>query len=173
MNIKSLVRGSIIAGLYYSLVLLFHPISFGIGSLGLQLRVSELLTVLPFFFPEAILGLAVGCLLANLFPMSPFGWVDVVFGSLCTLIAAMITFSLSKFKKPMLAYAGIIPPVLINALGVGLYVSLLAQPTAEKIFSWKIYSLVGLSIFAGQAISVGIGGSILITYLLKKGSNIQ
>lgn len=168
MNTRTLVRGAIIGGLYYVLTLLFHPISFGIGSLGMQIRVSELLTVLPFFFPETVFGLTIGCLLANLFPMSPFGWVDVVFGSLCTFLAAILTFCLRKFNKPLLAYAGIVPPVLINALGVGFYVSLLAQPISERIFSWRTYFLVGLSIFTGQVISVGIGGSVLIAYLLKK-----
>jgi uncharacterized membrane protein len=167
MNTKSIARGAIIGGLYFALVLLFQPISFG-GAMGLQLRVSEFLTVLPFFFPEAILGLTIGCVLANF--LSQFGWIDIVFGSLCTLIAAYLTFSLRKFNKPKLAYVGIIPPIFINALGVGLYVSILASP--ERVFSWKMYGIVSLSIFAGQTLSVGVGGSLLIAYLLRKGSKL-
>jgi uncharacterized membrane protein len=170
MNTKSITRGALIGGLYFVLVLLFRSISFGIGSIGLQLRVSELLTVLPFFFPEAILGLTIGCVLANMIPMSPFGWIDIFFGSLCTLIAAYLTYSLRKFNKPKLAYLGIIPPIIVNALGVGLYVSIFATP--EKVFSWKMYGLVSLSIFAGQSLSVGIGGSLLIAYLLRKGTKL-
>lgn len=169
MNTKSLTRGAIIGGLYFALVLLFRPISFGMGPFGLQLRVSELLTVLPFFFPEAILGLTIGCILANF--LSQFGWIDIVFGSLCTLIAALLTYSLRRFNKPELAYMGMIPPIIINAIGVGFYVSILASP--DRIFSWKMYGIVCLSIFAGQAISVGIGGSVLISYLLRKGKAIQ
>jgi uncharacterized membrane protein len=168
MNTNSITRGAIIGGLYFSLVLLFQPISFG-GAMGLQLRVSEFLTVLPFFFPEAVIGLTIGCVLANF--LSQFGWIDIVFGSLCTLIAAFLTYSLRWFKKPRLAYVGVFPPIIINALGVGLYVSILATP--ERVFSWKMYGLVSLSIFIGQSLSVGIGGSLLITYLLRKGAKIK
>lgn len=165
MNTKTLARGAIIAGLYFSLVLLFQPISFG----GTQLRISEFLTVLPFFFPEAILGLTIGCVLANF--LSKFGLVDIVFGSLCTLVAAYLTFSLRKFNKPKLAYLGMIPPIIINALGVGFYVSIFANP--EGVFSWRMYGLVGLSILAGQTVSIGFGGSLLIAYLLRKGSKLS
>ena len=171
MNTKALTRGSIIGGLYFVLVILFRSISFGVGPYGLQLRVSELLTVLPFFYPEAILGLTIGCFLANFIPMSPFGWIDIIFGSLCTLIAAYLTYYLRRFNKPKLAYVGMFPPIFINALGVGLYVSILASD--KRLFSWKIYGLVSLSIFAGQAISVGIGGTVLISYLLRRGSTIK
>jgi uncharacterized membrane protein len=75
-------------------------------------RVSEALTVLPFIFPESILGLFIGCMIANIF--GGLGVIDIVFGSLATLIAGYLT-----SKMPNL-YLAPLPPVLINAIVVGL-----------------------------------------------------
>jgi len=66
--------------------------SFGI----VQIRISEALTVLPYRFKEAILGITIGCFIANLF--SPFGPIDWVLGTLLTLIAAIITYFLGKTR---------------------------------------------------------------------------
>ncbi|HOJ15875.1 MAG: QueT transporter family protein [Caldisericia bacterium] len=157
MNVKVFVRGTLIAAIYFALTVALQPVSYG----HIQIRISEILAVLPYFFPESIAGLTVGCILANLF--SPFGLMDVVFGALCTLIAAILTYSVRKIKKP---YLGIIPPILINALGVGLYLSILTNnPPSFEINRFFFFSL---TIAIGEAISVGIGGSIIITYLLKR-----
>ena len=157
MNDKQFIRGAIIASLYIVLTLPLLQISFG----QFQVRLSEILTILPYFFPEAILGLTIGCILVNIF--SPFGIIDVVFGSLCTLIAAYLTYYLRRYNKPYLA---IIPPVLINAFGVGLYVSILTSEL--KLFSIYRYLFFILSIGVGELISVGVGGSLLITYFIRK-----
>jgi uncharacterized membrane protein len=155
-RVRFFTRAAIIAALYAALSLVLHPISFG----QLQIRVSESLTILPFFFPEAIWGLTLGCILANI--ASPFGWVDIVFGSLCTLIAALLTWYLRRTGK---AYWGMLPPILINALGVGWYVSVLIQnPPA---FHWASYLAIALSIAIGQTIAVVGGGSLLIHFIQK------
>lgn len=157
MNVKIFSRGAIIAALYFVLTFVLQPISYG----QIQVRVSEILTVLPYFFPEAIIGLTVGCALANLF--SPFGLLDIIFGSLCTLIAAILTYSMRRIKKP---YFGIIPPIVINSLGVGLYLSILTnKPPSFEIYHYLFFCL---TIGIGEAISVGIGGSLIITYLLRR-----
>ena len=79
---------------------------------GIQVRLSEALTVLPFFFPAATPGLFVGCIIANLF--SPYS-LDVVCGSLATLLACLVTQRMpSKWLAPL-------PPVLCNGLLVGWY----------------------------------------------------
>ncbi len=110
---KRLVRSALIAALYAALTLLLAPISFG----PLQFRVSEALCILPILLPEAVPGLFVGCLLANL--MGGAVWQDVVFGSLASLVAALITYALRK--RPLLATA---PPVIVNAVVIGLVISL-------------------------------------------------
>jgi len=161
MKERAFVRGALIAAIYFVLSYALQPISYG----QFQIRISEVLTILPYFFPEAILGLTVGCILTNLF--SPFGFIDVVFGSTCTLIASYLTFYIHRFKKP---YLGIIPPILINALGVGLYISILTNE--PKVFNLYRYLAFVFSIGVGEAISVGIGGSLLITYFIKRKSTL-
>lgn len=74
-----------------------------------QLRFSEALTILPFFTPAAIPGLFIGCIIANLFGGAiP---VDIIFGSIATLIGAVFTYKLrnqSRFLAPL-------PPIIANA----------------------------------------------------------
>ncbi len=110
---RFLARSALIAALYALLVLAFAPMSFG----PVQFRVAEAMTLLPWLFPEAIPGLFVGCLVSNLF--GGLGIVDMVFGSLATLLAAWLT-----RRMPNLLWAAV-PPVLVNALVVGTYLSVL------------------------------------------------
>lgn len=105
---KKLATAAIIAALYAALTIFIMPASYGV----MQLRVSEALTVLPVFTPAAIPGLFIGCMIANI--VSPVGFVDIIFGSAATLLAAVCTFMLRKHK--LLA---LLPPVLANAIMVG------------------------------------------------------
>ena len=104
---RRLATAGIIAGIYAALTLFLPIPQYG----GVQLRVAEAMTVLPFLFPEAIPGLAVGCFLANLLG-SPYV-LDWIFGTLATLVAAIWT---SKVKNRWLAP---LPPVVCNAVIVG------------------------------------------------------
>ncbi|MBE5810346.1 MAG: QueT transporter family protein [Clostridiales bacterium] len=104
----SLCISAVIAALYAALTLLLAPISYG----PIQLRLSEALTLLPMVLPQAIPGLFVGCLIANLYTGM---LTDIIFGSLATLIAAIGTWLLRK--KPILAAAC---PVVFNGVIVGL-----------------------------------------------------
>ena len=83
---KKMARIGIIAGLYTAITFLLSAISFG----PVQVRASEALTLLPILYPEAVAGLFLGCLLSNI--LGPFGAVDIVFGSLTTLLAAFISY---------------------------------------------------------------------------------
>ncbi len=108
----SLCMSAVIAALYAALTLLLAPISYG----PIQLRLSEALTLLPMLLPQAIPGLFVGCLIANLYTGM---LTDIIFGSLATLIAATGTYLLRK--KPILAAAC---PVVSNGVIVGLTLAL-------------------------------------------------
>ena len=90
---RSLCMSAVIAALYAALTLLLAPISYG----PIQLRLSEALTLLPMLLPQAVPGLFVGCLIANLYTGM---LTDIIFGSLATLIAATGTYFLRK--KPLL-----------------------------------------------------------------------
>ena len=104
-----IVRSAVIAALYAALTLALYPISFG----AVQFRVSEALTLLPIVMPEAIPGLFVGCLVSNLIG-SATPW-DIIFGSLATLIAAILTYA-TRRNKILAAFW----PVLCNTVIVGL-----------------------------------------------------
>ena len=137
--VRTICLCATVAALYTALTLLTQAISFG----PVQLRVAEALTLLPVLFPPAGYGLALGCLLSNLLG-SATPW-DVVFGTLATLIAAMLTVRLRRN-----IWLAALPPVLVNAVVISLVLRFtladaLLLPTA-------------LSIAAGQAVAVyGLG----------------
>ena len=108
---RSLCLSAVIGALYAALTLLLAPISYG----PIQLRLSEALTLLPILLPQAVPGLFVGCLIANLYTGM---LTDIIFGSLATLLAAVGTYLLRK--KPLLAAAC---PVVSNGVIVGLVLS--------------------------------------------------
>jgi len=97
----------VIAALYVAVTIIFAPISFA----QIQVRVSEALTLLPFYIPAAIPALFIGCMIANF--IGGYGIWDVVFGSTATLFAAWIS-----SKMPNLWLAAI-PPVIINMFVIG------------------------------------------------------
>ena len=115
-EIRFITTAAMIAALYAALTMALWEIS----SAGIQFRLSEALCVLPAFTPAAIPGLTIGCAVANIFGGT---WVDVVFGSLATLLAAICTyfvgraFRVGKTDKVRLGAMILapLPPVLFNA----------------------------------------------------------
>ncbi|MDO9536632.1 MAG: QueT transporter family protein [Bacillota bacterium] len=141
----SIARIGIIAALYAAVTFLLSAISFG----PLQVRAAEALTLLPILYPEAILGLFLGCLIANL--LGPFGAVDIVFGSLTTLAAAIVTY---HFRHSIIAY---LSPILLNAFIVSLYLY-----AFFRIPYWPTVLTIGI----GQSIAV-LALGVPILRLLK------
>ena len=86
-NTRYICEGALIAVLY--IVLTYISALFNLSSGVIQLRLSEALCILPIFTPAAIPGLAIGCLLSNLFTGSII--IDIIFGSIATLIGAIFT----------------------------------------------------------------------------------
>jgi len=140
----------IIAGLYAALTVVLAPISYG----PVQLRVSEALTVLPYLTPAAVPGLFIGCLVANIF--GGLGIYDVVGGSLLTLLAAFLTHLIARTRRPILAP---LPPVLVNSLGVSLYLHLLFQ-----LPYWLTVSYIGI----GEIATCFVLGYPLLLIILRK-----
>ncbi len=103
-----LTQGAMVAAIYVVVTVLLAPLSFG----QIQLRVSEMLTILPVFTPAAVPGLFVGCLIGNI--MGGAALPDIIFGSLATLIGALGTW---KLRNRGLVLA-CLPPILANALVV-------------------------------------------------------
>jgi uncharacterized membrane protein len=153
INSRFLARTGIIAALYAGLTITFHPISYG----PLQVRISEALTLLPFLFPAAIPGLTLGCALANLF--GPFGLIDVLVGSLLTLIAALLT---ARVGRPSLAP---LPPILVNAAGLSFY---LPTMTGLPFIGGIPYLSTFLAVGVGQAAACYLLGYPLLMILLRR-----
>ena len=114
---KQLCRAGIIAALYVVLTWPLGALAF--GTLGFQIRPAEALTMLPLFYPEAIPALYVGCLIANI--ITGNAW-DIGLGSLCSLVAALLTFLTGKLIKntPLKLTVGGLFPVLVNAFVIPL-----------------------------------------------------
>ena len=144
---RKLATASLIAAAYAAVTLLLQAISYG----PIQMRVSEALTLLPILMPEAVPGLFVGCLIANL--ISAYGLPDIVFGSLATLAAALLT---RRLRGNM--WLAALPPVLVNAVVVGLMLNIQANaPLAMTM----------LTVGVGEAISVYALGIALIAAMRR------
>ncbi|MDO4389163.1 MAG: QueT transporter family protein [Eubacteriales bacterium] len=153
-HVKSLARAGMIAAIYAALTLIFAPISFN----AVQFRISEAMTVLPMLLPEAVPGLAVGCLVANI--LGGAALPDVIGGTLATLIAAILTRILRK--KPVLAMAS---PVVINGLIVGPLVYFCYE--YQSVFSLGALGFTVFTVALGEAVVVAVLGTLLIKALPK------
>ena len=105
ISIYMIVHAAAIAAIYVVLTLVFAPISYGV----MQIRIAEALTILPLFTPEAVPGLFIGCLIANI--LGGGVMIDVIFGSLATLLGAVFGYLL-RFNRWLVP----IPAVLSNTL---------------------------------------------------------
>lgn len=137
-----------IAAIYTLLTILFAPFSYGM----IQVRVSEMLMVLPYFTVAAVPGLFVGCLIANIY--GGLGLPDIVFGSLATLLSALAVRRMpSKYLVPL-------PPVVINALVIGFVLHYVLNVPLLAAMAW---------VAAGQVVACyGLGLPFLL-YLEKRG----
>lgn len=181
---RKLTAAAVIGALYAVLTVVLEPISYG----PVQFRISEVLCILPFFFPNAAWGLTVGCLIANLF--GPNGLLDILFGSLATLLAALCTAKIG-IKARAAAGIGEIPadtvlnggaatdrknigyspcilaclmPVLFNAGIVG---AELAWLSVSRELFWSTFALYAAEVGGGEAAVLFVLGLPAMRYLMK------
>lgn len=111
MQTKTVVVAGIVAALYVALTLI--SAAMGLSGGAIQFRLSEALTVLPYFTSAAIPGLFIGCIIANL--LTGAVAIDIIFGSIATLLGAVGSWLLRRNK-----YLVSIPPVIANMVIVPL-----------------------------------------------------
>ena len=142
--VRSICLSAAVAALYAVLTIALAPISYG----PIQCRVSEALTILPVLFPQAVPGLAVGCLISNLYGSATV-W-DVIFGTLATLIAAVGTRCLRKVTvtQKRIPWLSALCPVAANGVIVGLVLHF----TLGLPLFWTC-----LEVAVGEAAAVAIG----------------
>ncbi len=151
LNTRQLCIGAVVAALYVVLTIVANAM--GLASGAIQVRLSEALTIMPCFTPAAIPGLFIGCILANV--ITGCAALDVVFGSIATLIGALGTYCLRK--KPWAAW---FPPVLSNAIIVPF---VLQYAYGVEDAWWYLFLTVG----AGEVIACGVLG-LALYYALKR-----
>ena len=147
-----ITQTAVIAALYVALT--YASNSLGLAYNAIQFRLSEILTVLPVFVPSAIPGLVIGCIISNL--SSPFGVIDIVCGSLATLLAAVCTYWLRSVRIKGLPLLATLPPVIFNGIIIGLEICYLGNKTAE------LFLVSALEVVVGEIVMCVIIGSAFI-----------
>lgn len=147
---RQLATAGIIAAIYTVMSMLASV--FGIAYGPIQCRFSEALTVLPFFLPEAIPGLFIGCLVTNL--MSTVGPLDIIFGSLATLLAALWTRRMpNKYLAPL-------PPVICNGIIIGAMIAWYEVGFTDAF--WASFAFNASTVALGEAIACYVLGLLLL-----------
>ena len=151
-NTVEIVSGALIAALYAVLCYLtsFIPTIGGV----FQFRISEALTILPYFTASAIPGLTIGCLIVNV--LMGAGIYDVIFGTLATLIGAVGTWLLRKRSK----WLAPLPPILANTIIMPFVIAKISEmPESIPLFAF--------SVFVGEIVCCGGLGLLLLAALKK------
>ena len=146
---------AIIAALYVVLTLIANAL--GLANYAIQIRFSEALTILPYFTPAAIPGLFVGCILSNI--LTGCMPLDILFGSIATLLGAIFTYKLRKWK-----FLSPLPPIFFNMLFV--------PPVLAYVYRFEgtLYYFA-ITVGIGELISCGVLG-IMLLLVLEKNANI-
>lgn len=140
-----MLYSAVIAALY--VILTYSAALMGLSSGAIQLRFSEALTILPIFIPEAVPGIFIGCIISNLLTGSVV--IDIIFGSLATLIAALLT---RRFRNNVaLAFSF---PILLNTIVIPPIVYFLYRAAGTLILSY-------ITVFMGEFVSVVLFGGVL------------
>lgn len=155
---RNITVAAIIAAIYAVVTMfLTYPMSYQAS----QFRVAEALTILPYFTPTAIPGLFLGCVISNM--LSPVGPLDIIFGSLATLIGAVLTYLIGKSNLKYKRYIAPFPPVIVNAIVVGILLHYTLQ--------WPLFVTM-LQVGLGELICCyGLGLPILL--LIEKNKELQ
>ena len=147
---RDLTLAALIAAVYAALTMALPIPAYS----GVQLRVAEAMTVLPFLFPAATPGLFVGCFIANLFSPYP---LDILCGSLATLLACLMTRHMpNRWLAPL-------PPVLCNALIVGAEIAWYATGFGPGF--WTAYAFNIVTVGLAELIACFVLGELLLTVL--------
>ena len=151
-SVSRRVKGAVFAALYVTLCLALAPFSYG----AVQVRVAEALCLLPIFGREYITAITLGCFLANLLGSST---IDVIFGTLATFLACIGTYHLRHVRIKGLALPASLPPVLCNAVIVGLEISFFFMDTPATL---PVVLMNMLAVGIGEVISCTVLGVAMV-----------
>lgn len=143
--VLKIAQNGIVGAIYFLLCFLFQSISFG----TIQIRFAEILNLLCFFRPDYVIGVTLGCFLANL--QSTLGWPDILIGTMATLVSCLLI----AFASPSLLIACLYP-VAINGFVVGAELCWLLD------LGWNQYFYQSGMVALGEFISMIIGYMLFI-----------
>ena len=129
---------------------------FGLTYNVVQVRFAEALTVLPFLFPATAPGLALGCLITNL--LSPYGPIDVIFGTLATAVAAWLTMKMPRW------YLAALPPIVVNMLILPPMWAWAEVGAVNSAF-WAACGFNAVTFAVGEALACYVLGTLLLRLL--------
>lgn len=159
LDTKSIATNAIIAAMYVALTYAFFFCSYG----QLQVRVSELLMILAFFNPNYIIGLSIGCLIANIYSVTMgLTLLDMLFGTLATFLAGIF---MSLCKHLIVAT---IFPAITNAIIVGAELTFLMNTDLTSVNVPVLYWTNFGFVFLGEIIAVTVIGYAIFMITIKK-----
>ena len=156
-RINYIVTGAVIATLYAALTYLCQNLAYE----STQLRLSEVLTILPIFTPAAVPGLTVGCFISN---FGSFHAIDVICGTSATFVAAVLTRCLRNITIKGLPIFAFLPPIIVNTLIIGLEIAVVQFDSSNF---WWGFLISALGVGLGQTI-VCLCFGIPFYYIIKK-----
>lgn len=146
LSTKRLAKLAVVSAIYVALTLSLSFMAYG----NIQFRIAEALMLLCFYKKDYGISLILGCLIVNLF--SPMGLVDVVFGTVATVVAVALI-----YISPNIYIASLMP-VVSNAIIVG----------AEIWWAFDMpFAISALEVAAGEFVCVSILGVVLFKVLEK------
>lgn len=164
-SLRKITLAAVVGAAYAALTMGLAPICYG----PIQFRVSEALCILPYFLPCTAWGLFVGCAVSNLLGG---GILDIVFGSLATLGAALLTAWIGKREHTLVnSLMACVPPVLFNAVIVGAVVTAVFTVEGETInpfTHWALYAATAASVGFGEAVVLCALGFPLMRWLPRQ-----
>jgi len=155
---RDIAFSAMVAAIYF--VLSYFGNIFGLTFGVVQVRFAEALTVLPFLFPATAPGLALGCLITNL--LSPYGPMDIIFGTLATAAAALWTMKMPRW------YLAALPPVVVNMLILPPMWAW-AEAGAVNAAFWTACGFNALTFAVGEVIACYGLGTLLLKAIPRNG----
>ena len=150
-SLKELTFAAMLGGAYAVLTMLLPIPQYA----GVQFRLAEALTLLPFLIPAATPGLFVGCFISNV--LSPYGLLDIVAGSAATLLACLWT---QRVKSRRLAA---LPPVVCNGVIIGAMIAW--YETGFGPGFWQMFAFHGITVALGEVVACCGLGTLLLSAL--------
>lgn len=147
---RKLLKMALIIAAYVAVTAVIAPFAFG----SIQFRISEVLVLLAFIDPLYIPALTIGCAISN-FLLSPMAIVDVIFGSLATLIALVLIWRTKVLLTKKEDY---------NSIFVLFIASLWATISNALIVGAELYYMLNLPFWL-SALEVAIGEFVVVSII--------